>query len=50
MLSEPHPFARFVAILGRNGIEQVIELPLDDTELSGLHASIDSIRADLENL
>ena len=38
------------AILGRNGIEQVIELPLDDTELSGLHASIDSIRADLENL
>ena len=38
------------AILGRNGIEKVVELPLDDAELSGFQASIDSIRADLKQL
>ena len=38
------------AILGRNGIEKVVELPLDETERAGFHASIDSIRADLKNL
>jgi malate/lactate dehydrogenase len=37
-------------VLGRNGIEQVIELPLDDTERSGFQISIDSISAVLENL
>jgi malate dehydrogenase len=38
------------AILGRNGIEKVVELPLDDTELSGFQASIDSVRADIKQL
>jgi malate/lactate dehydrogenase len=37
-------------VLGQDGIEQVIELPLDDAERSGFLASIDSIRAELENL
>jgi len=38
------------AILGRNGIEQVVDLQLDDTERAGFQASIDSVRADLKNL
>jgi malate dehydrogenase len=38
------------AILGRNGIEQVVELPLDEAERAGFQASIDSIRADLSQL
>lgn len=38
------------AILGRNGIEQVVELPLDDAERTGFQASIDSVRADLKHL
>jgi malate dehydrogenase len=38
------------AILGRNGIEQVVELPLDETEREGFQASVDSIRADLKHL
>jgi len=38
------------AILGRNGIEKVVELPLDDAELSGFQASIDSVRADIKQL
>jgi malate dehydrogenase len=38
------------AILGRNGIEQVIELPLDATEQAGLAQSISDIRAALESL
>lgn len=38
------------AILGRNGIEQVVELPLDESELAGFQASIDVIRTDLKNL
>jgi len=38
------------AVLGRDGIEQVVELPLDDAERSGFEASIESIRAELENL
>jgi malate dehydrogenase len=38
------------AILGRNGIEQVVELPLNEAEQSGFLASIESIRADLKQL
>jgi malate dehydrogenase len=38
------------AIIGRNGIEEVVELPLDETELAGFQASIDVIRADLKSL
>ncbi|HAJ92399.1 MAG TPA: malate dehydrogenase [Gammaproteobacteria bacterium] len=38
------------AILGRNGIEQVVELPLDEAERTGFQASIDSIRTDLKHL
>lgn len=38
------------AILGRNGIEQVVELPLDDAERTGFQASVDSIRTDLKHL
>jgi len=38
------------AIIGHRGIEQVVELPLDEAELAGFQASIDAIRADLENL
>jgi len=38
------------AILGRNGIEKVVDLPLDETERTGLQNSIDSIRADLKSL
>ncbi|NNG11854.1 MAG: malate dehydrogenase [Halobacteria archaeon] len=35
-------------VLGRNGIEQVIELPLNETERMDFQQSIDSIRAYLE--
>ena len=38
------------AILGRNGIEQVVELPLNEAEQIGFLASIESIRADLKQL
>lgn len=38
------------AIIGRNGIEEIVELPLDETELAGFQASIDVIRADLKSL
>jgi malate dehydrogenase len=38
------------AIIGCNGIEQVVELPLNETERTGFIASINSIRADLKNL
>ena len=38
------------AILGRNGVEKVVELPLDDAEITSFQASVDSIRADLEKL
>ena len=38
------------AVLGRNGIEQVVELPLNEAEQSGFLASIESIRADLKQL
>lgn len=38
------------AILGRNGIEQVLELPLNEAERAGFQASIDSIRDDLKHL
>lgn len=34
-------------VMGRNGIEQVIELPLNEAELAEFQNSIDSIRADL---
>jgi malate dehydrogenase len=35
-------------VLGRNGIEQVIELPLSEAEWADFQHSVDSIRADLE--
>jgi len=38
------------AILGRKGIEQVVELPLDETERNGFQASADGVRADLKHL
>jgi malate dehydrogenase len=38
------------AILGRNGIEQIVELPLDTSEQAGFNASVEGVRADLENL
>ncbi|MGB5539745.1 MAG: malate dehydrogenase [Gammaproteobacteria bacterium] len=38
------------AILGRTGIERIVELPLDETERPGFQASIDSILKDLEQL
>jgi malate dehydrogenase len=38
------------AILGRNGIEEIVELPLDEAELAGFQASVDAIRADLKTL
>lgn len=38
------------AIIGANGIEQVIELPLDANEQTGFDASVDSVLADLKNL
>jgi malate dehydrogenase len=38
------------AVLGDKGIEQVVELPLDAAEQDGFLASIESIRADLEQL
>ena len=38
------------AILGRGGIEQVIELTLDETERAGFKASIDSIVDDIKSL
>ncbi|HYQ71027.1 MAG TPA: malate dehydrogenase, partial [Gammaproteobacteria bacterium] len=37
-------------ILGKKGIEKVLELPLNDTEKAGFNASVDSIRSDLEVL
>jgi malate dehydrogenase len=38
------------AILGRKGIEKVVELPLDKAERAGFQASIDSIRTDIKQL
>ncbi|MGD8311411.1 MAG: malate dehydrogenase [Gammaproteobacteria bacterium] len=38
------------AILGRNGIERVVELPLNAAEQAGLQESIDDIRTALEAL
>jgi len=37
-------------VLGKNGVERVVELDLDDAGLAKLHASADAIRADLETL
>ena len=34
-------------IMGRNGVERVIELPLNEAELADFQASIDAIRTDL---
>ena len=34
-------------VLGRKGIEQVIELPLNEEELAGFQGSIEIIRAEL---
>ena len=38
------------AILGRDGIMKIIELPLDESEKSGFQASIDSIVEDIKAL
>jgi len=38
------------AILGRDGIRKIIELPLDETERRGFQASIDSIVDDIKEL
>ena len=38
------------AILGRNGIEQVVELTLEDAERAGFQTSIDSIIEDIKTL
>ncbi len=38
------------AVLGGKGIEQVVELPLEEAEQTGVLASIERIRADLEQL
>jgi len=38
------------AVLGRGGMEWIIELPLNEMEQNGFVASVDSIRADLESL
>jgi malate dehydrogenase len=38
------------AVLGSNGIERIVELPLDETENSSFLASIESIRTDLKQL
>ena len=38
------------AVLGGKGIEQVVELPLDEAEQEGFLASIESIRTDLKHL
>ncbi|MDQ3687903.1 MAG: L-lactate dehydrogenase [Acidobacteriota bacterium] len=37
-------------VVGRSGVERVIELPLDETERAGLHASADVLRRTLESL
>jgi len=38
------------AVLGSRGIEKVLELPLDEAEMAGFTASVDSIRADIQSL
>ena len=38
------------SVLGRGGVEKVIELPLDEDEQKGLRASADVLRRTLENL
>ena len=38
------------AILGRDGIMKIIELPLDETEHNGFQASIDSIIEDIKSI
>ena len=37
-------------VVGANGIKKVLEIPLDDTELSMLRASGDKLRGIIENL
>ena len=37
-------------VVGRNGVEKVVELPLDDTELKGLLASADLLKKTLAEL
>jgi L-lactate dehydrogenase len=37
-------------VVGRRGVERVIELPLDETERAGLRASADVIRRALESV
>ncbi|MGB5261714.1 MAG: malate dehydrogenase [Gammaproteobacteria bacterium] len=38
------------AIIGRNGISRIIDLPLDETERAGFQASIDNILDDINSL
>jgi len=37
-------------ILGRNGVERVVELELDEAGMKSLHASADAVRKDLDTL
>lgn len=37
-------------VLGKNGVERIVELELDDAGRQSLHASADAIRADLDTL
>jgi malate dehydrogenase len=37
-------------VLGKNGVERIVELELDDAGRQSLHASADAIRADLDSL
>ena len=37
-------------VVGRSGVERVIELPLDETERAGLQASADVLRRTLDSL
>ncbi len=37
-------------VVGRSGVERVIELPLDETEIAGLRASAEILRSNLEKV
>ena len=37
-------------VVGRGGVERVIEIPLDDRERDGLRASADILRATIERM
>ena len=38
------------AILGRNGVLKVVELPLDETERTGFETSVENILDDIKQL